>query len=368
MRIAYPVAIICGVGVLFAILVHHLNDDPVERLHDTLRHSDVGFVRGDYATPRAAPVRDAAAFAQWQARLRAKLVETFDFDALNVPSVSYTVHHIERLRGGLVREIVTFESFDGTRIPAVRQRLERTESGPAVLLLPGHTKPEESGLTQLVHEYDSYQHAAATQLARAGYTTLTFELRGFGLLGKPLNTEHRLVAFNALLDGSFYKKVVLWDAAYALSLLRGSQGVETHRVGVAGASLGGELAVALAALVDNIHAIFFAGYSGSVGAFGFVSGDRGRQPHYCHIIPGARSFMRSEDVLLLLAPRAVLGTRGEHERPASKEFRTATTAAWRAAGATNNFEFAIVSGGVHEFFVHEAIEFFHRTLRNVHSG
>jgi len=368
MRFTPPIAVAGGVLVLFAVFVIYSDDDPVKRLNETFAISDVGFVSASGTSVHAAPVHDPVAFSQWQLQLRNELVKTFDFDELNTSAVPYTVHRIERLRGGLIREKLTFESFDGTRIPAVRQRLEQIGSGPGVLLLSGHTQPGESGLAQLVYETESYQHAAATALARAGYITLTFELRGFGLLGKPLNTEHRLVAFNALLEGSFYKKIVLTDAAYALSVLRSTQGIDTQRIGVAGASFGGELAVTLAALSDGISVVFFSGYGGSTGPFRFVSGQRENQPHYCHVIPGVRSLMRSEDVILLLAPRRVLGARGQHENRVSQKFRTATAAAWQAVGADKNFEFSIISDGVHEFFVKEAVEFFRRTLTGTNAG
>ena len=233
---------------------------------------------------------------------------------------------------------------------------------PSVLLLPGHTKPEESGLAQLVYDDDSYQHAAATALARAGYVTLAFELRGFGLLGAPLNTDHRLVAYNALLEDSFYKRVVLADALYALAALRGFDFVDPARTGVAGASLGGELAATLGALTDDVQAIYFSAFGGSVGPYRYAAGDRDAQPHYCHIIPGLKRLMRREDIVLLLAPRPTLAVRGSEDQPLTAAFRARVAAAWSAAGAASAVEIAVVPGRGHEFFVAEALAFFTRAL------
>ncbi|HIE82474.1 MAG TPA: hypothetical protein EYQ00_00880, partial [Dehalococcoidia bacterium] len=76
---------------------------------------------------------------------------------------------------------------------------------PSLIVIPGHVRDGESGIEQTAVDRDSYQHASAMELARGGYITLTFELRGFGYLGSPYNQDHRIVAWNALLKGESYK-------------------------------------------------------------------------------------------------------------------------------------------------------------------
>lgn len=329
--------------------------------------SEVGFIHSDArsSAPPIAPVEDSTAFDMWQRNLRSRLVSIFDVENAISTESSFEVTNVQHLDDGLTRTMMAFESFDGSMIPAVLQRREGSLPRAAILLISGHTKPDESGLAQLVVGESSYQHAAATKLAHAGYVTLAFELRGFGELGKLQNTDHRLVAYNALLEGEFYKKIVIADAYYALRVLMRSEGVDTNRIGVAGVSFGGELAVAFAALSENVQAVYFAGYGGRTGAFGYATGTADDQPHYCHIIPGHRRLMRREDIILLLAPRSVLGMRGEREGPVSDEFRSRTQQAWSSSGAPDNYSFEVAKGGGHEFFVSRSIAFFDDAFKPV---
>lgn len=351
-----------GFAVLAGAYIALTRPDPVARLAREFDIHEIGYINRRGSAPPPAPVDDARRFARWQASLRARLADIFQLRELHPAAVSYAVQQTETLRGGIVREMATFTSFDGTNIPAVLHRPRGDAARPSVLLISGHTKPAESGLAQLVYEDDSYQHAAATELARAGFVTLTFELRGFGLLGTPLNTDHRLVAYNALLEGSFYKRLVIADALYALAALRAFDFVDASRIGIAGASLGGELAATLGALTDDVQAVYFSAFGGSVGPFGYAAGDRSAQPHYCHIIPGLKPLMRREDIVLLLAPRPTLAVRGGEDRPLAAAFRDRLASAWSTAGAPDALELLLVPERGHEFFVAEAVDFFTRKL------
>ncbi len=155
---------------------------------------------------------------------------------------------------------------------------------------------------------------------------------------------------------------MLTDAAYALAVLRESDFVDSSRVGVAGASFGGELAVTLAALQEDVAAIYFSGFGGHAGSYQFAAGGRDDQPHYCHIIPGVKALMRREDMILLLAPRPALGTRGEREGTPSDEFIRTAQGAWDVFDARDEFSYAVVPGGGHEFFSEEATKFFKQNL------
>ncbi len=356
---------VVGIGLLLATaaIIVMVQMKPTSDAPAPESVATVGYINTRGSAPAPAPVERADEFLQWQQDLKRRLSRLFEMNELKSQTAVTELVKREHPGGDLIRETLTFRSFDGTRIPAVLQRragIQRKQ--PAVLLIPGHTRPEESGLTQLVSDETTYQHAAATALARAGFITLTFELRGFGALGQALNTEHRLVAYNALLEGSFYKRIVLSDATYALAVLRGSHFVDSSRIGVAGASFGGEVAVTLAALQEDVAAIYFSGFGGHAGPYQFAAGGRDDQPHYCHIIPGMKALMRREDMILLLAPRPALGTRGEREGPPSDEFMCAAQGAWDVFGAGSGFSYAVVPGGGHEFFTEDATEFFKQNL------
>jgi dienelactone hydrolase len=305
---------------------------------------------------------NADGLLQWQRTLRMRLAELFRRP--DAPGASPLI--LERTSlpapAGLVRERLQFAAADGMRIPAILQYPSERRIRPAILVIPGHVPSDDSGLRQLTDAADSYQHAAATALAQHGFVTLAFELRGFGLLGLRHGAEHSAVAYNALLNGSFYKALVIDDASRALGVLRALPHVDRKRVGVTGASMGGELAVNLAALDESIAAIAASGYGGNAGLLNGLEGPDTVMVHYCHIIPGAWSFLRREDMTLLLAPRPTLIVRGEHEYQHDDLFATSAAAAWRSLGARERFELKVMLGREHEFFVLETAAFFQRSL------
>lgn len=309
--------------------------------------------------PRVLAPADDTAFAQWQAAARAQIIELGGSEIVpgekHVPS--YRVLSETRLPEGTLQRLIAFKTFDGSEIPAYLHIPQSEQPLPGILVISGHVKAHESGIEQLANEPDSYQHAAARQLAAAGAITLAPELRGFGYLGEPYNTDHRLVAYNAILQGTSYKWTVLRDLGYAMSLLRQLEGVDVSRIGVTGASLGGELAVNYSALDPGVSAVVFQSFSGGHGIKEPRQGDRDDQPHYCHVLPVIDRMVAQEHWYWLLAPRPVLGVRGSENKPFDSADRDVFGAGWASAGADTALELQVAKGG-HEYFVEPAVEFF----------
>ena len=209
---------------------------------------------------------------------------------------------------------------------------------------------------------ESYQHSVALELAKAGFVTLTIELRGFGLLGKPFNTEHRLVAYNAILGGSFYKAVVIKDIQFALNLLQTLDQVDPDRIGITGVSYGGEVAVTYAALDKRIRAVVFQGFGGLLGPNeGKLVGEE-ELPHYCHIIPGSANTLFKEDIFFLISPRPLLGVRGMQDFEGDLTgFRNEIKNFYEKMDSSSSFDFLMVPGG-HEYFIKPAVSFFKHYL------
>ncbi len=298
----------------------------------------------------------AAAVASWRAELRERLRRLFGYPAERPPAPAYRVEKRERA-GPVERVWLRYESFDGAWIPAILQRPAAPGDRPAVLVIPGHGL----GMTAAAGLVSDYQHGAAFELARAGFVTLTPELRGFGVLGEPRHTEHRLVAYNALLSGTFYKAFLAGDLGRALDLLESLPGVLPGRIGVAGASFGGEMAATIAALDERVRTVAVNAFGGRVGPAPCVTGEAGaplpRQPHGCHLIPGINRLLAREDWFRLLAPRPLLVALGRAPEPG---FAEAVRRAW--GELAGRVEIHSAPSG-HLFHVDLTVRFLERWLR-----
>lgn len=302
---------------------------------------------------------DTQAFRQWQGSLRSHLLQS----VFKIPEISrqgsvrFERSTHEEVSANLTRTRIVFQSFDGSHIPGYLFEPSQIATAPAILVIPGHASEGQSGLAQTSGLVESYQHAAALNLAKAGFITLSLELRGFGELGLPYNTEHRLVAWNAILAGTFYKAIMVRDLKFAVDLLSALPTVDPARIGITGASYGGELAVTYAALDERIKAVSSHSFGGRLGRRSGVTGTKRDQPHYCHIIPGSSEFLHEEDMFLLAAPRPAQVVRGERDGFKDPDFGAGLLPAWRAFQLAHQVQVLTVPGG-HEYFPEPAIEFF----------
>ena len=307
-----------------------------------------------------------ASLRDWQDRLRPQLLELFGLDLESEVDVAHELQSTEQLESGVRRTFLVYESFDGTKIPAYLFVPSVEQPKGAVLVLHGHVGcPHEEGITQTAGLIESYHNGAARALAEAGYVTLTIEFRGFGYLGRREELEHRFVAYNAILSGSFYKALLCKDIHYAYELLRSLELVEPERIGITGVSFGGEMAVTYAALDERIVAVVVQGAMGEVGPVpGKLGSQVTEQPHYCHIVPGHNKYLHREDWLLLVAPRPMLGVRGSLKKWGPDQRQAVeppaidvVKKAYEAFDAARSFDFRI-EGGKHEYFVEPALAFF----------
>lgn len=316
--------------------------------------------------PPTPPPKDGSLteWQSWQNALRSRLLtdiyQNVDlFSAVReVPVRDYR----ESVDGGLTQIRASIQSSDGTWVPITLLMPMSARPRAAIVVIPGHVRAGESGLDQLTGTRDSYQHSAARRLAEAGFATLAIELRGFGRLGPPGFPEHKVVAYNAILAGTFYKALIIRDIKAATDYLMARPEIDPDRMGIAGASLGGELAVAYAALDTRMKAIAFQSYGGSAGNFKAATGSLA--PDACHLIPGSGRWFQEEDVFALLAPRPTLGLRGSNEPFTDPAFFAALERAWAGLGAPGNLELGSTPGG-HEFAVGPAIAFFKANLAEV---
>jgi len=323
--------------------------------------------RSSTATPTFArpPLGNIDEWLDWQRALRVRMKDdVFELSAriFTPRQPQVVVNDRQEIDGGLTRLELWIPAGDGHRIPAILLLPDVTGPMPGILVVPGHVKDGESGLQQMTYAIPSYHNSAALELAKAGFATLTIELRGFGVIGPPNFPNHRSVAFNAIQAGSFYKKLAVQDIQYAFEYLLSHKDIDSSRIGMTGVSLGGELAVAYAGLDDRVTAIAFNAYGGKVGSFPRISSSKAKVPHYCHVIPGSNQLYLREDPFLLLAPRPTLAIRGVEQPFSQPAFFDILNETWEALGYAKNIEIANLEGQSkhdgHAYFVAESVRFF----------
>lgn len=313
--------------------------------------------------------QDEEAWRSWQQRLRDYLIrEVYELDFSSSAEPRLDARPLREItEAGLIRKEFAILAADGDLIPAVALLPAGASAPlPGILILHGHVLDGDSGLAQMVLPVKSYQRSAARELALAGFATLTIELRGFGMRGPPEFPDHRIVSYNAILAGSFYKKIVFGDIKRTMDFFATLPGIDPERLGISGLSLGAELAVEYAALDERIKAISFHAHGGRTGPYPAKLDPRSEQPHYCHLIPNANRIMHREDPFLLLAPRPTQGVRGQQDPFAEAKFELTLQRAWSLMGRAEALELRLVTGSAgdraHTYFVEDAIRFFKRQL------
>ena len=312
--------------------------------------------RPDFAT--------AESFERWQVDLRERVRTSLLHGIEVAPTASTTVNElaVETVEGGVRRHALTIRSFDGTDLPAYLFIPSRSDRSAAVLVLSGHVQDDsQSGLAQTAGLTSSYQHAAALELARRGFVTLTFELRGFGLLGPPKLPHHNAVAHNAIIAGSSYKAVLFRDVQAAIDVLLSRSEVDRERIGIAGASLGGEMAVFYSAIDQRVRAVAVNSFVPAAGPFPPATGWYGEEEHrhICHTVPGENHVLLQEDWFYLVAPRALLVVYGAKERYGDRQFLGRPYVELGLAGRHSILE---VPDRGHEFHLEPTAQFLRQQL------
>ena len=129
---------------------------------------------------------------------------------------------------------------------------------PAILFTHGHF--EDNTLFQRPAGEGGAANFHAVKHAEAGFITLAVENRGTGYFRSRQGfSQIEYINYEMLQNRSFVA-LAIQDARKALAYLRSRPDVDTSRIGVAGVSLGGELAGFIGALDQNIKAVVVSGY------------------------------------------------------------------------------------------------------------
>ncbi|MBN1591378.1 MAG: acetylxylan esterase [Pirellulales bacterium] len=160
---------------------------------------------------------------------------------------------------------------------------------PAVVCIAGH-----GGTRRSCYDSDDYYRRFARVLAESGYVTISTDVG-----------QHKIHEKGRALMGER-----LWDLMRCVDFLASLDRVDSRRIGCAGLSLGGEMAMWLGAMDERVRATVSAGF--------LTKMDQMEQDHcMCWKFPGLRELVDYADIYSLTAPRALLCQNGLKE-PASQ--------------------------------------------------
>ena len=287
--------------------------------------------------------RTGEAAMAWQKELRAKLFQALKMDDLaaaesdlalepqvisKVDKEKYTELEYE-IRSTATRSIRVLVTFPKEASPPL----------PAVVCIHGH-----GGNRRVVHDNARIYKAFAAELAARGYVTIAANVG-----------QHEVYEEGRTLMGER-----LWDLMRCVDFLPHLAEVDRDRIGCAGLSLGGEMAMWLGAMDTRMAATVSSGF--------LTRMDQMEHNHcMCWKFDGLRELVDFADIYAMTAPRPLMCQNGRKEPPsqfppsiaeeAMKEIRVA----YADMGKPDNVQFD-VHDGAHEIDLPKLLEFFDRYL------
>jgi dienelactone hydrolase len=287
--------------------------------------------------------RPAAAATAWQGELRARLFQLLKLDDLLACRGGMALHareiHAESRDGYRAREI-EIDATPGRRIRVlVTTPAQAPGPCPAVVCIHGH-----GGTRASTYQQDSIYKGFAAELAARGYVTIAADVG-----------QHRIGEAGRTLMGER-----LWDLMRCVDCLLALPEVDAGRLGCAGLSLGGEMAMWLGAMDERLRATVSSGF--------LTRMDQMERNHcLCWKCEGLRELVDFADIYALTAPRALLCQNGEQEPPTqftpalAREALAEILPAYADLGKPDHVAL-VVHPGAHEVDLPSLLEFLERHL------
>ena len=219
-----------------------------------------------------------------------ELLKTADLEKRREESPSAIPFHVKVLntedKPGYTRQETEFDSTPTRRIKAiVTTPKELTGRAPAVVCIHGH-----GGNRNIVYDRSSLYRGFADELASRGYVTISTDVG-----------QHEVYEEGRTLMGER-----LWDVLRCADYVSILKSVDSDRMGCAGLSLGGEMAMWLGAMDPRMKVTVSSGFLTTV--------ENLQNGHcMCWDFPGFTENFDFCDIYGLIAPRALLCQIGEKE-------------------------------------------------------
>ncbi len=218
--------------------------------------------------------------------------------------------------------------------PSNRKKLH-----PAVVCIHGH-----GGKIRSVYDKKSIYKGFASELASRGYVTIA-----------PVVSQHVVYENGRTLMGER-----IWDVMRCVDFLVSLPDVDKSRIGCAGLSLGGEMAMWLGAMDTRINATLSSGFLTAMNQM--------EKNHcICWKFPGLRELADWADVYSLIAPRALLCQNGLKEPandftvPLAQKAMEEIKPIYTDYGKSGNVAL-VAHEGAHEIDLESLLRFFRKKL------
>lgn len=227
----------------------------------------------------------------WQIDLRARLGRLLEINDLWTIQEEIPLNPKETFsenRGDYLLKEVEINSTPGRRIRVIiTLPLKSQGPWPAVICIHGH-----GGYLYSVYNSAPPYNGFAAELARRNYVTIA-----------PVVSQHEIYEEGRTLMGER-----LWDLIRCVDFLELAKEIDPDRIGCAGLSLGGEMAMWLGAMDTRIQATLSSGF--------LTRMDQMEQGHcMCWKFPGLRELVDYADIYSLIAPRPLCCQNGLKEPP-----------------------------------------------------
>ncbi len=287
--------------------------------------------------------RSADAAQQWQREVRAGLLPLLKLDDLVVGRAQIALDpRVIRIEG---KDTYEQREIEINATPGRRMRIlvtvPKNVKGPwpAVVCIHGH-----GGDRRSVYDKQSAYKGFAAELASKGYVTASADVG-----------QHKVYEDNRTLMGER-----LWDLMRCVDYLVAMPDVDSKRIGCAGLSLGGEMAMWLGGMDTRIAATLSSGF--------LTRMDQLEQNHcMCWKFAGLRELVDFADIYALAAPRALLCQNGAKEPPSqfppaiAQKAMTEIQMTYADTGKPHNVASLVHDGG-HEIALPSLLEFFAKHL------
>jgi len=312
-------------------------------------------------------------FEEWHAKASEKYFELLGDFPEPVELEPDVVFSIEE--DGIIRERVIFDAEEHMSVPCVVLRpadMPADGAGAAIICSHGHgpygkepvagnrTTPEKAA------NINQHQYNYGELMARAGYLTISPDLRVFGERSDggdpyPGRDKCNVHFIRGAIMGIYTLTLNIFDMIRCVDYAQTRPEVDPERVGMMGLSQGGTMTTFATAAEPRIKCADIIGYINPWEGFGV------NRANFCgsQIVPDVYKYFDTHDIAGLIAPRPLLVEMGVHDTcfPIEDQLEgfEGLKRIYAAAGRSEDL-WADVHPGEHGFANNKAHEFFAKYL------